>query len=162
MGTWANKAIDVGLVQGHGEQLLLSRSSGRFDSDQITLQRTQAAKDIAEDALFSRRRLSALIDQYDGPEAFLDALAGEEQLERYLNRVLAYAFLHVYARDGRNTNTGRWAGDAEHFQDKLSQSAKALALVAPHSLKQSPRTGGTSGGGALASTMFTSDHKPHF
>ena len=158
MGAWADKAINADLVQGHGEQLLWNRQTQTFDNSKITAQRTRAAKDVAEDVLFSRSRIAGLVDQYDGPDAFLDALASEPQLSRYVDRVLAYAFLHVYARDGRNTNTGRWAGDAEQMMEKLNAAAKALAGLAPHALGQSQHTGTASGGGALASTMDTYDY----
>ena len=158
MGAWADKKISASVLKCHGEQLLLDRRTGAFDLDEVGADRVSAAKDVAEDVLFAENAIVGLVDGYDGPEAFLDALAGESQLTRYVDRVLAYAFLHVYARDGRNTNSSRWAGDAEQMMSKLETAAKALAGLAPHALGQSEHTGRASGGGALASTMGTYDY----
>ena len=154
MGAWADMKLDTAEVKGLAEHLLTDRQSGSFDQSLITTDREQAAKGRLEDALFKAGSLAAFVDDADGPDALLDALADDATLDGRLQRGFALAFLDLFADDDAVLQGGRTAELSGRFATRLEGWAKAFGSIAPHVLGYTNQPS-PAGAGAFASTMST-------
>lgn len=151
--TWEELTVNEDLLKGFAEQMMMDRVLRRFDETLVTDSAVHAAKVLVRTKLMASP-IARHVAGYGTQAAFLDALAASGDLTDALDEMLAYAFLHNYSARVRNDDTDRLHTDAQRFLDKLDESVRAFAQMAPFALGLMPRTRPT-GGGAIYSTMST-------
>lgn len=153
--TWEEMPVNEDLLRGFAEQMMMDRVLRSFDSGLVTDSAVHAAKVLVRTKLMASP-LGRYLPRLGSQHSLLDAIASSGELRDSLDEMLAYAFLHNYSARVRNDDTDRLHTDAQRFLDKLNESIVAFAATAPHALGFTARAG-TSGGGAIYSTMPTYD-----
>lgn len=135
--SWQSRVIEEDQVIGFGGALLTNVMSGSFDDTEITDERLSSARSLVEEKLLDPK-VGNMIDvagNYSSQTAFLDALDGLDTVSEQLDRMLVYAFIHVYAFDQRNSNNDVFSETARKFDMRLDSTTRSFALLARKKLK---------------------------
>lgn len=164
MGAWNDMRVSRAAVEGYAVSLGLSEE-GTFGVEMLTNATTEAAKSILGVRLLGA--LPAYASAYASPDAFLDAVAekavpgqsgdARSPFASLLPHALAVAWVRTYAW-GTRLRAADYRGEWKEQADlDLDQAIVALTGLIPPVLGLITGSASVWGGGALYSTMSTSD-----
>lgn len=153
MGAWSDLEVDVSRVKGYAETLFTDRQRGSFDASDALGENAEAAKGELQDVLLHPEYggMAEHVDDAGGPQALLDALAGDSDLNDRLKRGHALAVVAIHAGDDAVIPDGRTTQRGSDARERLREWAQSFGQIAPYQLGYT--TSSTDGfGGSVTNT----------
>lgn len=149
MGAWDDLSVDVSQVRGLAESLFTDRQSASFDASEVIDDTEPAAKGELQDVLLhpDYGGLGEHVDDAGGPEALLDALANDTELQSRLKRGHALAVVAMHAEDEAIISGGRTTERSNSARDRLREWAQSFGQIAPYTLGYTAASTDGFGGG---------------